>query len=291
MKPAAFDYHRPATAFEAVSLLAELGDEAKFIAGGQSLMPMLALRLAAFEHLIDISRLSGLEGIEVRGESVWIGAGTRQSAIGRSQTVTESVPLLARATPLIGHFQIRNRGTIGGSIAHADAAAEYPAVAITLDAQIELLSPRGSRTVPAGDFFTGMWSTDMADDELLTGVNFPIWKGRCGFAVDEFARRQGDFAIAGATVAIRIDDDSRIDRCAIGLFGLGPAVTRATAAEQALIGVSADEVDTKEIGELAVSGLTSVPADLHGSAGYRTRVGATRVNRALDRALLEAKNG
>lgn len=290
MKPAAFDYHRPATASEAVSLLAELGDEAKFIAGGQSLMPMLVLRLAAFEHLIDISRLSGLDGIELRSGSVWIGAGTRQSVIGRSETVAESVPLLARATPLIGHFQIRNRGTIGGSIAHADAAAEYPAVAITLDAQIELLSPRGARTVPAADFFTGMWSTDMAEDELLTGISFPIWDGRCGFAVDEFARRQGDFAIAGATVALRLDNDSRIDRCAIGLFGLGPAVSRATAAEQALIGLSVDEIDTREIGELAVAGLTSVPADLHGSTEYRTRVGATRVNRALDRALLEAKN-
>ena len=130
----------------------------------------------------------------------------------------------------------------------------------------------------------------MAEDELLTGISFPIWDGRCGFAVDEFARRQGDFAIAGATVALRLDNDSRIDRCAIGLFGLGPAVSRATAAEQALIGLSVDEIDTREIGELAVAGLTSVPADLHGSTEYRTRVGATRVNRALDRALLEAKN-
>ena len=151
MKPAAFEYHAPADAKETVELLAELGDGAKLIAGGQSLVPLLALRLAAFEHLVDLRRVSGLRGIEDRGGAapggaVWIGAGTTEAAIGRSALVAAKVPLLARATPLIGHFQIRNRGTIGGSLAHADAAAEYPAVALALDAVIE----NAVATGPAG---------------------------------------------------------------------------------------------------------------------------------------------
>ena len=198
MKPSAFDYHAPGTAADAVALIAELGDEAKFIAGGQSLMPMLNLRLAVFDHLVDLRKPAELRGIEQRGDSMWIGAGTTHSTVGRSAEIATAVPLLSRATPFIGHFQIRNRGTLGGSIAHADAAAEYPAVALALDADIEALSPRGSRTIPASEFFTGMWTTDLEADELLTGVSFPTWSGRSGFAIEEFARRTGDFALAGA---------------------------------------------------------------------------------------------
>jgi len=290
VKPAPFDYHAPTTAEEAVQLLADLGDDAKAIAGGQSLMPMLILRLAVFDHLVDLRRLAELRGIERRDQSVWIGAGTTHAAIGRSDEVRRSVPLLSRATPLIGHFQIRNRGTIGGSIAHADAAAEYPAVALTLDAEFEALSPRGRRTVPAAGFFTGMWSTGLATDELLTGIVFPTWQGRCGFAIEEFARRSGDFAIAGATVAIGLDDDSRIDRCRIGLIGMGPAPERATAVETELIGRSATEVAAEEVGRAVTSALDSVPADLHGSADYRRRVGAAMVARAWRRAVQEAAN-
>lgn len=291
MKPAAFDYHVPATAGEAVALLADLGEDAKAIAGGQSLIPVLALRLAVFDHLVDLRRLAELRGIERREQSIWVGAGTTHATIGRSDEIRDSVPLLSRATPLIGHLQIRNRGTIGGSIAHADAAAEYPAVALTLDAEFEALSPRGQRTVPAAEFFTGMWSTALAADELLTGVVFPVWRGRCGFAIEEFARRSGDFAIAGATVAVGLDADSRIDRCAIGLFGLGPVPQRATAAEAELIGRVAGEVAAEDIGRAATSALNSVPADLHGSAEYRRRVGAVMVTRAWRRAVREASDG
>lgn len=290
MKPAAFDYHAPTDAAEAVALLAELGDEAKAIAGGQSLMPMLIMRLAVFDHLVDLRRVTELRGIERRGDAVWIGAGTTHSTVGRAADVRQAAPLLARATPLIGHFQIRNRGTLGGSIAHADAAAEYPAVALTLDAELEALSPRGRRTIAAADFFTGMWSTDLAEDELLTGIVFPAWQGRCGFAIEEFARRSGDFAVAGATVAVRLDADSRIERCAIGLFGLGPAPTRACAAEAELIGRAATEIAAEDVGATAVSGLGSVPSDIHGSADYRRRVGAAMVSRAWRRAVEEASN-
>jgi carbon-monoxide dehydrogenase medium subunit len=299
MKPAPFEYHVPASAKEAVELLAELGDGAKLIAGGQSLVPMLALRLAAFEHLIDIRNVAGLHGIEDRGGAVWAGAGTTQAVIGRSGLVAAKVPLLARATPLIGHFQIRNRGTIGGSLAHADAAAEYPAVALALDAVIETLSPRGQRTIPAAEFFTGIWSTALAPDELLTGVTFAVPSGPAGVAIEEFARRPGDFAVAGAAIAIEIDGGTgpdgrgpRVRRCGIGLFGLGPTPLRAAAAEAAVTGSAADDVSTdtsaREIGQAAVADLESVPSDLHGPAAYRKRVGASLVAAAWQRATREA---
>src|SRR4029450_10533825 len=141
---------------------------------------------------------AGIRGIERHNGAVRIGSATTQAAIERSADVAAAVPLLARATPLIGHFQIRNRGTVGGSLAHADPAAEYPAVALALDAHMEILSPGGSRRVPAGDFSTGLWTTAVGDGDLLTAVTFPVWEGRCGFAVDEVARRHGDLALAGA---------------------------------------------------------------------------------------------
>ncbi|MCX4095203.1 FAD binding domain-containing protein [Nocardia sp. alder85J] len=290
MKPAAFEYHSPATAEEAVALLAELGDEAKAIAGGQSLVPMLSLRLAVFEHLVDLRRVGELRGIQARGDSVWVGAGTTHATVGRSEEIRRAVPLLARATPHIGHFQIRNRGTIGGSIAHADAAAEYPAVALTLDAQLEALSPRGRRTIAARDFFTGMWSTALEPDELLTGIVFPVWHGRSGFAIEEFARRSGDFALAGATVAVRLDADSRVERCGIGLFGLAPTTERATATEAELVGRLVTEIEADEVGRSATAGLRSVPSDMHGSGEYRKRLGAQMVARAWRRAVEEAGN-
>jgi aerobic carbon-monoxide dehydrogenase medium subunit len=291
MKPAPFDYHRPETAAEAVGLLAELRDEAKVLAGGQSLIPMLALRLTAFGHLVDIGRLDALRGIERRNGGVWIGAVTIAAAVKRSADVAAALPLLSRATPLVGHFQIRNRGTIGGSLAHADPAAEYPAVAVALDAELEALSPRGTRRIPAGAFFTGLWDTALEPDELLTGVTFPAWSGRCGFAVEEVARRHGDFAIAGAAVAVELGGDDRVRRCGIGLIGLGSTPVRAARAETAATGAAVGDVDADEMGRLAVADLDAVPSDLHGSAAYRTRAGAATVARAWTAAVEEARRG
>ncbi|BCK55009.1 FAD binding domain-containing protein [Nocardia wallacei] len=290
MKPATFEYHAPATAAEAVALLADLGDEAKVIAGGQSLVPMLALRLAVFDHLVDLRRVTELRGITAGPDGVRIGAGTTHAEVGAAEEVRRAVPLLARATPLIGHFQIRNRGTIGGAIAHADAAGEYPVVALTLDAEIEALSPRGPRTIPAAEFFTGMWTTELAPDEIVTAIGFPAWHGRCGFAIEEFARRSGDFAMAGAAVAVRLDADSRIDRCAIGLFGLAPTPVRARGTESELAGRRLDAVGAEEVGRSATAGLDAISSDVHGSADYRRRVGAAMVARAWRRAVQEASN-
>lgn len=296
MKPASFDYHAPESAADAARLLAELGDDAKVLAGGQSLIPMLSLRLAYFDHLVDVGRIAEMKGIERRDqgdpeESLWIGAGTTDAAVEASDEVATSVPLVARAMPYIGHFQIRSRGTLGGSIAHADPAAELPAVALALDATMEAVSPRGRRTIAARDFFDGLWSTTLAPDEVLVGVSFPIWSGRCGFAVEEFARRHGDFAIAGAALGVELDANDHVARCAIGLIGLGSTPERATTAEAALTGRALAEIAPEEVGRLAMEGLDAVPSDQHGSAEYRKRVGAAMTARAWRKASEEARHG
>lgn len=288
MKPAPFEYHAPERPDEVVGLLAEHGFDAKILAGGQSLVPMMSMRLAYFEHLVDVGRVEGLAGIERRNGSLRVGATTTETAVERSEEVAGAVPLLTRVTPYIGHFQIRNRGTVGGCIAHADPAGEYPVVALALDADMEVLSTQGTRTVPAGEFFTGLWSTALADDELLVATTFPVWEGRCGFAVEEFARRHGDFALAGAVVAVELDGDDRIARCAIGLIGLGSTPLRAPQAEAAATDTGKDEITAEEVGRLAVADLDSVPGDHHGSSEYRIRVGRTMVARAWTRAVEEA---
>lgn len=288
MKPAPFAYHAPRSVDDAVALLAER-DDAKVLAGGQSLAPLLNMRLAVFSDLVDLRHLDELRGIERRDGALWIGAATTQATIERSAEVARSVPLLAKATPLIGHLQIRNRGTIGGSIAHADPAAEYPAVALALDAEMEVTSVRGTRVVPAAEFFDGLWSTALADDELLSGIRFPVWEGRCGFAVEEVARRHGDFAVAGACVAVELGDGDVVERCRIGMFGLGSTPERGVDAEAAAQGRPAAELDARQLGEAAVAPLAAIPEDLNGSADYRRRVGAVAVARAWTRAVEEAR--
>jgi aerobic carbon-monoxide dehydrogenase medium subunit len=290
VKPAPFEYHAPDSVAGAVDLLAKLGEDAKVLAGGQSLVPMLALRLAVFDHLVDVGRIADLKGIERRDGALWLGAATTQASIERSAEVASAVPLLARATPLIGHFQIRNRGTVGGSIAHADPAAEYPAVALALDATMEVVSVRGERAIAARDFFAGLWSTTMEPDELLVGMSLPSWDGRCGFAIREFARRHGDFAIAGAAVGVELADDDRVVRCAIALIGLGSMPTRALHAESDVAGRPISEVEPGEVGDLAMVGLQSIPDDLHGPSGYRRRVGAEMTARAWTAAVEEARH-
>jgi carbon-monoxide dehydrogenase medium subunit len=290
MKAAPFAYHRPDAVKEAVDLLAEYGEDAKILAGGQSLVPMLAMRLTHFDNLIDISRMDELIGIDLSDGEVRIGAATPHALVGLDDEVAESVPLLTLATPYIGHFQIRTRGTLGGAIAHADPAAEYAAVALALDAQMEAVSPRGARDIPASEFFTGLWENSMATDEILTAVRFPVWGVRSGFAVEEFARRHGDFAIAGAVVAVELDEEARVSRCGVGLLGLGSTPLRGSAAEDAIVGRPVEDITAEEIGHLAVGGLDAIPADLQGSAAYRARVGTTMVARAWKSATAEARN-
>src|SRR4051812_198129 len=183
MKPAPFEYHAPESLGDVTALLAEHGDDAKVLAGGQSLVPMLALRLTRFEHIIDLNRVDDLRGVERTNGTLTIKSMTRQSTVEHDPDAGAAVPLLAEAIPLIGHFQIRNRGTVGGSIAHADPASELPAVALALDAELEIAGTRGTRRVPAADFFLGTWTTSIGEDEILRAVHFPVWSGKAGFAV------------------------------------------------------------------------------------------------------------
>lgn len=290
MKAAPFAYHRPDSVKEAVDMLAEFGDDAKILAGGQSLVPMLAMRLTYFENLVDISRIDELRSIDLVDGAVRVAAGTPHSFVGMDDEVAESVPLLTMATPYIGHFQIRTRGTLGGAIAHADPAAEYAAVALALDAQMDVASSTGSRQIAAKDFFTGLWETSLRPDEMLTAVHFPVWGGRSGFGLEEFARRHGDFAIAGAAVAVELDDDSRVKRCGISLLGLGSTPLRGTAAEEAVTGRPVGEISAEEVGRLALAGIDDIPSDLQGSAAYRAKVGAAMVARAWSSATTEAND-
>jgi carbon-monoxide dehydrogenase medium subunit len=286
VKPAPFEYHAPESVDDVVGLLAEHGDEAKPLAGGQSLVPMLALRLTRFEHVVDLNRIPALVGIERDERTVTVGAMTRQAELGRSDAAA-AVPLLGLATPFIGHFQIRNRGTVGGSIAHADAAGELPTVALALDAELDVASTAGSRTIAASEFFLGMWDTAVGPEELLTTIRFPVWSGRCGFAVDEVARRYGDFALAGAACGIELGADGTVARAAIALLGLGSMPLRATAAEAAIVGRAPSADDMAEIGRLAVADV-DLPTDIHASGEYRRAVGAHVVARGLDTALTRA---
>jgi carbon-monoxide dehydrogenase medium subunit len=288
MKPAPFEYHAPESLSDVTALLAEYGDEGKLLAGGQSLVPMLALRLTRFEHIVDLGRVDELRGVSHTNGTLTIKAMTTQRAVEHDSAAGDAIPLLAEAIPLIGHFQIRNRGTVGGSIAHADPASELPAVALTLDADLEIAGSSGTRTVKASDFFLGTWTTSVGEDEILTAVHFPVWSGRCGFAVEEAARRSGDFALAGVVAGVQLDDAGKVSRAAISFLGMAPTPARAPSAEQALVGNSPDDADLAEIGRLAV-GDTDPTADVHASVEYRKHVGAHLVARALDRALGAAR--
>jgi carbon-monoxide dehydrogenase medium subunit len=287
MKPASFTLHAPTTVGEAGDLLAQFGDEAKPLAGGQSLVPMLALRLTRFDHLVDLNGVDGFHDITFDDGRLRIGAGARQATVGRDPLVAAHAPLLARATPLIGHFQIRNRGTIGGSIAHADPASEYPAAVLALGAELEVASARGVRRVAARDFFTGTWTTVLESEELLRAILVPARRGRRGEAIEEVARRHGDFALAGAIAVVELDRDDRVSDAAIAMFGMGSTPLRAPDAEHALVGLIANEANLEEIARMAVRD-AEPPDDVHATGDYRRRIGVHLVERVLARALEEA---
>ena len=292
MKPAPFEYHRPTTADEACRLLAELGDAAKILAGGQSLVPMLALRLAVFEHLVDVGRVEELRGIERTDGYLRIGAGTTQATIERSAEVAEAVPLLARATPLIGHFQIRNRGTLGGSLAHADPAAEYPAVALALDAELEVLGavgPAHRAGQPSSSPASGRrrWAT--------TSCSAPS-RSPCGPAGAGSRSGSSPAATATSPSPAPPSPSSSVTTTGSGAAasassGSDSTAQRAVPAEAAATGAAIDELDPAELGRLAVSALEAVPSDLHGSADYRRRVGASTTAAAWSAAVEEARRG
>ena len=287
MKPAPFDYHCPGELSEAVAILQQYGDEAKVLAGGQSLIPLLSLRLSRFDHLVDLRAIEELRGVTTTNGAIRVGAMTTQANLARSEDAA-AVPLLGKATSHIGHYQIRNRGTIGGSLAHADPAAEYPAVALALDASFEVVGQSGSRRIPAADFFMSTWVTAIEPDEVLAAAHFPIWSGNCGWAVAELARRAGDFAMCGAVCGIQIDGQ-RVSRAALALFGVASAPVRAHAAESVLTGTSVDDLDLTDIGT-AVAASLDPPSDVHATGEQRRRMAKTLVPQVLAAAIDEARN-
>jgi len=288
VKPARFEYHRPETLDEVLTLLAEHADDAKVLAGGQSLVPLLSMRLARPLHLIDINHVAGLDGIDDRGDHVAFGATVRERAAERSAVVQDKVPVLADALPLIGHVAIRNRGTIGGSLAHADASAELPAVAMIADAQMVARSVRGERVLAAGEFFDGHFTTTMSEDECLVEVRIPASPANAGWACIEVARRHGDFALVGATAMVALDGGGRIDEGRVSLFGVADRAIRVDKAEAALRGATPGPDTWAAAAEEAVADIDP-PSDLHGSSEFRRKLAAVVVRRALASAASRAQ--
>jgi len=279
-----FNYHRPETLDKALALLAEHGDDAKILAGGQSLLPVMALRLGRPEHLIDISQI-GLDQITVDA-GVDIGALVRHAQAEKSPEIAEHAPLVAAAMPHVGHRAIRNRGTVVGSIAHADAAAEMPAVCLAADAVMTIASVDGVRDVAAADFFQGYFTTAIKPTEMMTSVRFPAWSPTAGGSVVEVSRRHGDYAMVG--LACMIDaPEGVIAKAALAFFGVSSSAVRVAAAEELLIG-KAPTAAAFEAAAQAVSSSLEPLSDIHATAAYRKHVAAVLTRRGLAQAATTA---
>ena len=282
MKPAPFAYARPGSIEEACALLAD--EDARIIAGGQTLVPMLAMRLARPTVLVDILRIDGLAGIRETPDSVTIGATTRQVDIEHSPVIADRVPLLAKAMPWVGHPPTRNRGTIGGSIANADPAAEIPLVAVTLGAEIVAATADGSEVIPADEFFIGPMLTAAPAAGCVTEIRWPVWREpRLGVAFHEISARRGDFAFVAAAAQVALDAAGVCIGCAVGIGGVGDRPVRLQLVNEALVGSKLDDPAIREAVAAAVQDLEAT-SDLHASAEYRRRVARTLATRALGEA-------
>jgi carbon-monoxide dehydrogenase medium subunit len=285
VKPAAFDWYRAGSADEAMALLAEYGNDAKPLAGGQSLIPAMNFRLARPAVLVDMNSAADLSGIELQPDgSLRIGAMTRQQAVERSGAVTAHAPLLAEAMPWIAHTQIRTRGTMGGSVAHADPAAELPAVFTALQARYQLKSLRGDRWIAAESFVTGLFETALEQGEIVASIEIPPAAPHTGSAFAEMARRHGDFALAGVACTVTVDESGRCSDARVALFGVGDGPVLSQAATTCLIGVLPDEGVIREAAA-AIEPEVDPPTDIHASAAYRKHLSVVLVRRALTSAV------
>ena len=283
MKPAKFDYHAPTSLDDAVALLQRYGGDAKILAGGQSLMPLLNFRLSRPAALVDLNRIASLAYIREENGQVRLGAMTRQRTIEFSPVVARRLPLLSEATKWVGHLPIRTRGTIGGSIAHADPSAEYPAVLTALEGEVVARGPKGERVVKAKDLFLTYLTTSLESDEVLSEIRLPVMPVGAGFALEEFARRHGDFAIV-AIAAMVVRDAARCKQARLATAGAGPVPVRLRAAEEIL---ERDGVTDAAIDAAArrAAELVSPDSDIHASADYRRHLTMVLTRRALKRAL------
>lgn len=282
MIPARFEYHAPSSLKEAIALLAQYGPDAKLLAGGHSLLPMMKLRFAQPEHLIDINRIPDLRGIRETGDTVVIGAMTSESEIINSPIVKARVPVLAAAARMIADPQVRNRGTIGGDIAHGDPANDHPALSIAVEASFVLDGPNGRRTVPADGFFLGTYMTLLGDHEVLCEIRVPAFPQGTGWSYEKLKRKTGDWATAGCAVVMR-RSGGKVSHVRIALTNVAPAALRAEAAESALVGQSLNETTLKAAGD-AARALCDPAEDLRGDREYKIAMAGEMVKQALSQA-------
>jgi carbon-monoxide dehydrogenase medium subunit len=282
MIPPSFDYHAPKTVGEAIALLGSLGSDAKLLAGGHSLLPMMKLRFAQPAHLIDINRIPELRGIREEGGNIVIGAMTVERELIESKLLQQKLPILSEAPRMIADPQVRNRGTIGGDIAHGDPGNDHPAISIALDATLVLQGPKGRRDVKAESFFLGTYMTDMAEDEVLCEIRIAPFATGTGWAYEKLKRKTGDWATAGAAVVLRISG-GKVSAVRIALTNVAPTAIRANDAENALIGQPLTDATIEAAANAAMAG-TDPAEDLRGDREYKTAMTGQMVKRALRNA-------
>jgi len=287
MIPPAFDYHAPASLSEAIALLSRLGDSAKVLSGGQSLLPLLKLRLGTAEHLIDIGRIPGLEYIREDGGFLRIGGRTREAVLERSDIVREKYPILLDTARVIADPLVRNRATVGGNLAHGDPANDHPATMLALRAQVVAQGPKGERVIPIDQFFTGLFATALAPDEILTEIRIPTPANRTGGAYVKLERKVGDYAAAAAAAQVTLDASGGFDKVGLALTNAGPVPTRAAAAESFLTGRKASESSIAEAARKAAEA-ASPTEDRRGSVEYKREMARVLATRALKLAVERA---
>ena len=286
MIPPSFEYHRPSSVEEAVGLLSSLGSEAKILAGGHSLLPMMKLRFAEPEHLVDINRIPELKGVRVVGDDIIIGAMTSENAVIADPVLNEKVPLLPEAAKLIADPQVRNRGTIGGDIAHGDPANDHPALALACDAIMTIAGPNGTRQVPADDFFLGTYWTALEETDILTEITVKAFPQGAGYAYKKLKRKTGDWATTACAVVVALSGGS-VSHIRITLTNLGPTALRAHDAESVLMGQSVNDDLIRQAAAKAME-ICDPAEDLRGDAEYKTAMAGQMVQRAINEALAKA---
>lgn len=289
MKPAPFEYVAPSSIAMALDELNQHGYGAKILAGGQSLIPVMNFRLAQPEYLIDLNDITELDYLEQDGEVIRIGAMTRQRAIERSELIAQEAPLLHEALPYIAHPQIRNRGTVGGSIAHADPAGELPMLAVALEGRFKLQSVDGERWVSAADFFTDLFETEMAENEILTQVEIPIAKENTGYAFTEMARRHGDYALCGVAAWVTVDKGGVCQAAKLVYLNAGPIPMQATAAASLLVGETPSAEVITAAAEKAAQDEVEPDSDIHATADYKRHLAKVLTKKVLTTAFERAK--
>ena len=287
MHPYPFSYHRPTSIDDALAMLGQFGDTGKLLAGGHSLLPVMKLRLAQPEHLIDITGLSDLSGVRLDGDVVSIGALTTHHQLEMDAILATSAGLLPELAHVVGDQQVRNRGTLGGALAHADPAADYPAGVLALDAEIVARGPNGERTIPIDEFFVGFLTTALEPDEILTTIRVPALAANTGYRYEKLQNPASGYAIVGVAAVVTLTADGRVSAVRVGVTGAGDMAYRAQAVEDALIGATPTLDSVKTAAESAVDGIDLL-SDIHAPAEYRARVTKNLVRRAVLKAVERA---